>query len=94
MIHTIFFAFALKFMRSCLLQLNFNVSLQSLKSKLDILGMPTDQLIVLFYSDFLERQQEQSKTEKLKYGELVVSAGFIKGSSAIEVTVIHGENMG
>jgi hypothetical protein len=56
--------------------------------------MPTDQLIVHFYSDFLVHQQEQSKTEKLKYGELVVSAGFIKGSSAIEVTVIHGENMG
>lgn len=54
--------------------------------------MPTDQLIVGFYSDFLNHQQEQSKAKK--FGELVVSAGFIKGSSAIEVNVIHGENMG
>lgn len=74
--------------------IKINFALQSLKSKLDILGMPTDQLIILFYSDFLDHQQKQSKAEKLKFGELLVSAGFVKGSSAIEVTVIHGENMG
>ena len=56
--------------------------------------MPTDQLIVHFYSDFLDHQQEQSKAAAEKYGELVVSAGFVKGSSAVEVNVIHGENMG
>ena len=72
--------------------IKINVALQSLKSKLDILGMPTDQLIVHFYSDFLDHQQKQSKAEK--FGELLVSAGFVKESSAIEVTVIHGENMG
>ena len=54
--------------------------------------MPTDQLIVRFYSDFLKHQQEQGKAEK--FGELVVSVGFIKESSVIEVNVVHGENMG
>ena len=68
-----------------------SIALQSLKSKLDVLGMPTDQLIIQFYSDFL-KQQEQSKA--VKFGELILSTGFIKELSAIEVNIVHGEHMG
>ena len=54
--------------------------------------MPTDELIVRFYSDFMKHQQEKIKEEK--FGELVLSVGFIKELSAIVVNVIQGDDMG
>ena len=54
--------------------------------------MTTDQLILRFYYDLMNCQQEETRGER-KF-ELVVSVGYIKEKSTVEVTVIHGENMG
>ena len=54
--------------------------------------MTTDQLILRFYYDLMNCQQEETRGER-KF-ELVVSVGYIKEKSIVEVTVIHGENMG
>ena len=54
--------------------------------------MTTDQLILRFYYDLMNCQQEETRGER-KF-ELVVSVGYIKETSMVEVTVIHGENMG
>ena len=54
--------------------------------------MTTDQLILRFYYDLMTCQQEETRGER-KF-ELVVSVGYIKEKSTVEVTVIHGENMG
>ena len=54
--------------------------------------MTTDQLILRFYYDLMNCQQEETRGER-KF-ELVVSVGYIIEKSTVEVTVIHGENMG
>ena len=68
-------------------------SLQSLKSTLDILGRPTDQLIAHFYSDVLKYQDEGIERERI-VGELILSVGYLKEESVVEVNVIHGDKMG
>lgn len=55
--------------------------------------MSTEHLILRFYSDLVKHQQDEAKEEK-QFGELVVSVGYIKESSVVEVNVIQGENMG
>ena len=55
--------------------------------------MTTDELIVHFYSDLLKRQQEESRGDQ-QFGKLVVSVGYARESSVLEVSVIHGDNMG
>ena len=54
--------------------------------------MPTDELIVRFYLDFMKHQQEKIKEKK--FGELQFSVGYIKESSVIEVNIIQGDDMG
>ena len=54
--------------------------------------MPTNELIVRFYSEFMTHQQEQVKQGK--FGELTLSVGFMKESSVIEVNIVQGDNMG
>ena len=64
-----------------------------MKSKLDILGKPTDQLIVHFYSEVLKLQQERIEKEKTA-GELILSVGYLKETSVVEINVVHGDSMG
>lgn len=55
--------------------------------------MPTNQLIVHFYLELMKHQQEETgKGSSL--GELVVSVGYIKEVSAIEVIVVQARDIG
>ena len=54
--------------------------------------MPTQLLILRFYCDILIRQHSENRGDR-KFGELLLSIGYIKETSMIEVTVIHGDNM-
>ena len=65
---------------------------QLLSSRLDILAMSTNQLVRHFYLDILKHQHRVSRGET-RYSELLLSVGYIKETSSIEVTVVHGDNM-
>ena len=66
---------------------------QILRSKLNILRMPTNQLIVHFYSELMKHQREETgKGGGL--GEMIVSVGYIKEVSAIEVIVVQARDIG
>lgn len=55
--------------------------------------MPTNQLIVHFYSELMKHQREEAgKGSGL--GEMVVSVGYIKEVSAIEVIVVQARDIG
>ena len=54
--------------------------------------MPTNQLIRRFYFDILKQQHRENRGER-KYSEILLSVGYVKEKSTIEVTVIHGDNM-
>lgn len=57
--------------------------------------MSTNQLIVGFYSDLVRLQQEEAGSGKvLSVGELVISVGYIKEMSAIEVNVVQARDTG
>ena len=66
---------------------------QNLKAKLNILRLSTGQLIDHFYSDLLQHQREEGGKEK-RVGELVVSVGYIKETSAVEVNVVQARDIG
>lgn len=55
--------------------------------------MTTNQLIVDFYSGLVRFQQEEAGSGNV-FGELVVSVGYIKEMSAIEVNVIQARDTG
>ena len=71
---------------------------QKLKTRLNILRLSTNQLIDHFYSDLLQHQREESEKEKTvgsqRVGELIVSVGYIKETSAIEVNVVQAKDIG
>lgn len=55
--------------------------------------MPTNQLIVHFYHELMKYQREETgKGSGL--GELVVSVGYIKEVSGIEVIVVQARGIG
>ena len=64
-----------------------------MKAKLNILRLSTSQLIDHFYTDLLQHQREESGKEK-RVGELVVSVGYIKEISAVEVNVVQAKDVG
>ena len=55
--------------------------------------LSTNQLIVCFYSDLVKLQQEESGSGNV-LGELVISVGYIKEMSAIEVNVVQARDTG
>ena len=71
---------------------------QKLKTRLNILRLSTNQLIDHFYLDLLQHQREESEKEKAvgsqRVGELIVSVGYIKETSAIEVNVVQAKDIG
>ena len=71
----------------------YSQHMQKVKARLDILRLSTSQLIDHFYSDLLQYQQEESGKEK-QVGELVVSVGYIKETSAVEVNVVQARDVG
>ena len=62
-------------------------------SKLSVLSLTTNELIVHFYLDLIKYQQEETGKEN-RLGELVVSVGYIKEMAAIEVIVVQARDIG
>ena len=67
--------------------------LQTLYSKLDILRLPTDKLILRFFSDLAQLQREEKERGKEELGTLLISVGYLKQSSMVEVDVIQGRRL-
>ena len=63
---------------------------QTLHSQLEVLRLPTDELIVRFLSELLEFQRQEVERER-QLGTLEVSTCYNKDESAVEVTVVKGE---
>ena len=55
--------------------------------------MPTEKLILRFFSDLAQRQREEVESGKAELGTLLVSVGYLKQSSIIEIDVIQGRNL-
>ena len=54
--------------------------------------MPTKNLILRFFSDLAQRQREEMESGKAELGTLLVSVGYLKQSSVVDVDVIQGES--
>ena len=54
--------------------------------------MPTEKLILRFFSDLAQRQCEEVESGKAELGTLLISVGYLKQSSVVDVDVIQGEN--
>ena len=65
--------------------------LQTLYSKLDILRLPTDKLILRFFSDLAQLQREEKERGKEEFGTLLISVGYLKQNSVVDVDVIQGK---
>ena len=66
---------------------------QTLCAKLDILRLPTEKLILRFFSDLAQRQSDEVESGKAELGTLLISVGYLKQSSVVEVDVIQGKNL-
>ena len=55
--------------------------------------MPTEKLILRFFSDLAQRQREEVERGKAELGTLLISVGYLKQSSVVEVDVIQGKNL-
>ena len=55
--------------------------------------MPTEKLILRFFSDLAQRQHEEVESGKAELGTLLISVGYLKQSSVVEVDVIQGKNL-
>ena len=64
-----------------------------LYSKLDIRRQTTNELILRFFSDLSRCQQDEIEKGKMELGTLLISVGYIKGESIVEVDVIQGRNL-
>ena len=72
---------------------NIIAYLQTLYSKLDILRSPTEKLVLHFFSDLAKRQYQEMKHGKAQLGTLLISVGYLKQSSIVEVDVIQAEKL-
>lgn len=68
------------------------ISLQTLFLKLDILRLPTDELILRFFSDLVQLQSHEFEGEK-KLGTFHISVCYIKEESVVEVKDIQGKGL-
>ena len=55
--------------------------------------MPTEKLILHFFSDLAQHQREEVESGKAELGTLLISVGYLKQSSLVEVDVIQGKNL-
>ena len=64
---------------------------------MDVLRLPTDELILRFLSEFVEvqrREMEDEKEESSKeFGSLHASVSYLKEEMMVEVDVIKGESL-
>ena len=67
-------------------------SLQALLAKLDILRLPTDKLILRFFSELAQNQAKEIRSRKNELGTLLVSVGYSKKNS-VEVDIIQGNKL-
>ena len=68
-------------------------SLQALLAKLDILRLPTDKLILRFFSELAQNQSKEIRHRKNELGTLLVSVGYSKKNSVVEVDIIQGNKL-
>ena len=59
---------------------------------MDILRLPTEKLILRFFSDLAQRQLDEVKSGKAELGTLLISIGYLKQSSVVDIDVLQGEN--
>ena len=64
-----------------------------LYSKLDILRQTTGELILQFFSDLSRCQNDEIEKGRMELGTLLVSVGYLKGESNVEIDVIQGKNL-
>ena len=55
--------------------------------------MPTEKLILRFFSDLAQRQCEERESGKANLGTLLISVGYLKQSSIVDVDIIQGKNL-
>lgn len=67
--------------------------LQTLYSKLDILRSPTEKLVLHFFSDLAKHQCQEMEQGKTELGTLLISVGYLKQSSVVEVDVIQAKKL-
>lgn len=80
--------------KSLYLNLHNNIYfLQTLSSKLNILRLPTDKLMHQFFSDVANCQHEQLKQGRTELGTLLLSVGYLKEKSVLEVDIIEGKGL-
>ena len=66
---------------------------QALQSKLDILCLPTDKLLLHFFSELAQTQVEDVQHRKEDLGTLLVSVGYMKSKAVVEVDIIQGNKL-
>ena len=64
-----------------------------LYSKLDIRRQTTDELILRFFFDLSRCQRDEIEKGRMELGTLLISVGYIKAESIVEVDVIQGRNL-
>ena len=72
--------------------------MQELNYQLDILSLPTDRLILRFYSELADIQTAEAQTAEInpksaKLGRLLLSTGYHQEREVIEVTLIQGKDL-
>ena len=70
-----------------------SLSLQALQSKLDILCLPTDKLLLCFFSELAQAQVKDVQHRKEDLGTLLVSVGYLKSKAVVEVDIIQGNKL-
>ena len=60
---------------------------------MDILRLPTEELILRFFSDLARRQADEIQKGDAKLGTLLISVGYLKQDAVVEVDVIQGKSL-
>ena len=59
---------------------------------MDVLRLPTDELILRFLSELVEIQRRELEDEK-EFGSLHASVSYLKEETMVEVNVMKGESL-
>ncbi len=69
------------------------MSLQALQYQLDILSLPTDKLILKFFSDLADIQTALINSGEDKYGKVLLSVGYHGDTEVIEVNLFQANKL-
>ena len=61
--------------------------------KLRLLQTPTHELIDMFYTELVERQDSAAKAENSPLGTLDLIVAYLKDKEAVEVTVVQARSL-